>query len=267
MSGPKNHLVKKSPAQSPSPRSKSLLPSLLKSKPKVTINKKSALTKRAAVKRLGTSTKSLEKSLLHSIRSHSSGQYLTRLPPKLPYQTLLSALEQASKDNTSTLSISRIEHYTPPSNQHTHSVFHDHFALLSNQHIPTEFSLPITSLPVRLSRDIYHTCLRAKVIRQEHSYSKTWLDATGSMPTPQLQQEDKMQQDHQHQQKNQRELTLAELKLSVPRSLIRTREGCGCDGRALVFCSRCHSLYHSVCVGSEGTLCPKCATIASLLAS
>ena len=267
-SSSKNHLVRK-PAHSQSSQNKNLLPSLLKSKAKVT-NKKAAVNKRTTtVKRLGMTAKaqhvqgkSVGKSLLRKMHSHSIGQYLTRLPPKLPYQTLLSALEQASKENTAINTTSTTTPYTPPSDQHTHSVFHDHFALLSNEHIPTEFSLPITSLLIKLPREVYESCLRAKIVRQEHSYSKTSDESTQLR----LHQQQHYQQHHQQQQQ-QWELSSAELKLSVPRSLIRTKESCECDGRALVFCSRCHSLYHTVCVGAEGTLCPNCVTILSLLAS
>ena len=286
----KNHLVKKPAAHSQSLGSKNLLPSLLKSTAKVTTtapaaNKKVAVNKKTAVKRLGVSTKSqqaygggsksLGKAILYSMRNQSTGQYLTRLPPKLPYQTLLSALEQASKDNTAIknkndTSATIITSYTPPSHQHNHSVFHDHFSLLSNEHVPTEFSLPITSLPIKLPRDMYHTCLRAKVVRQEHSYSKPSTTGSNSgsesvtvTPPSHLHQ---LVQKKQPQEQRHRELSVAGLKLSLPRSLIRTKENCECDGRALVFCSRCHSLYHTECVGSSGgTLCPRCVTIASLL--
>ena len=308
----KNHLVKKPAApHSQSSGSKNLLPSLLKSKTKITAtatgpaaNKKVAINKKTAVKRLGVSSKSqqahggsgsksLGKAILHSMRNQSTGQYLTRLPPKLPYQTLLSALEQASKDNTATLknkndasaaaATTIITTYTPPSHQHSHSVFHDHFSLLSNEHVPSEFSLPITSLPIKLPQDMYHTCLRAKVVRQEHSYCKQ--PSTGSsdsnnsgnesvtvapppLPPPSSHLRQLMQKKQPQELQRHRELSIAGLKLSLPRSLIRTKENCECDGRALVFCSRCHSLYHTECVGSSaGTLCPRCVTIASLLSS
>ena len=280
----KNHLVKKAAAHSQSSGSKNLLPSLLKSKPKVTApavtNKKAAVNKKTAVKRLGVSTKSqqahsssksLGKALLHNMRHQSTGQYLTRLPPKLPYQTLLSALEQASKDNTAiksknNASTTVITPYTPPSYQYTHSVFHDHFSLLSNEHIPTEFSLPITSLPIKLPRGMYHTCLRAKVVRQEHSYCKPSTSSNESVTVTPPSHLHQLVQKKQPQEQRHREFSIAGLKLSVPRSLIRTKENCECDGRALVFCSRCHSLYHTECVSSTaGTLCPRCVTIASLL--
>jgi hypothetical protein len=283
---------------------------LLKSKSKVTTttagsaaNKRVALNKKTAVKRLGVSTKSqqmhssssskaLGKAILHSMRNQSTGQYLTRLPPKLPYQTLLSALEQASKDNTAilknkndasaTAATALITSYTPPSHQHNHSVFHDHFSLLSDEHVPTEFSLPITSLPIKLPRDMYRTCLRAKVVLEEHSYSKH--PNTGSSnsrsnssgresvtvtpPSSSVSHLHQLVQKKQPQEQRHREVSVAGLKLSLPRSLIRTKENCECDGRALVFCSRCHSLYHTECVSSSSggsTLCPRCVTIASLL--
>ena len=296
----KNHLVKKPAApHTQSLGSKNLLPSLLKSKPKIAAtttpaaNKKVAVNKKTAVKRLGVSaksqqahiggSKSLGKAILHSMRNQSTGQYLTRLPPKLPYQTLLSALEQASRDNATAAIKNKndasattiITSYTPPSHQHNHSVFHDHFSLLSNEHIPTEFSLPITSLPIQLPQDMYRTCLRAKVVRQEHSYCKqsttggsnhSSSESVTAKPPVSSSHLHQLVQKKQPQEQRHREVSVAGLKLSLPRSLIRTRENCECDGRALVFCSRCHSLYHTECVSSSGgTLCPRCVTIASLL--
>ena len=311
----KNHLIKKpAAARSQASGSKNLLPSLLKSKPKVSAtaataaNKKVAVNKKTAVKRLGVSTKSqqahsssskaLGKAILHSMRNQSTGLYLTRLPPKLPYQTLLSALEQASKDNTAlknkntdaptttaaaaAAAATVITSYTPPSHQHNHSVFHDHFSLLSSEHVPTEFSLPITSLPIKLPRDMYHTCLRAKIVLEEHSYSKqpstggssSTSNSSGNesvtvVPSSSVSHLHQLVQKKRPQEQRHREVSVAGLKLSLPRSLIRTKENCECDGRALVFCSRCHSLYHTECVGSSssggGTLCPRCVTIASLL--
>ena len=304
----KNHLIKKPAARSQASGSKNLLPSLLKSKPKVSTtaataaNKKVVVNKKTAVKRLGVSTKSqqahsssskaLGKAILHSMRNQSTGLYLTRLPPKLPYQTLLSALEQASKDNNALknkntdapTAATVITSYTPPSHQHNHSVFHDHFSLLSNEHVPTEFSLPITSLPIKLPRDMYRTCLRAKVVLEEHSYSKqpstgssssSYSNSSGNgsvtvVPSSSVSHLHQLVQKKQPQEQRHREVSVAGLKLSLPRSLIRTKENCECDGRALVFCSRCHSLYHTECVSSSssgggGTLCPRCVTIASLL--
>ena len=304
----KNHLIKKPAARSQASGSKNLLPSLLKSKPKVSTtaataaNKKVVVNKKTAVKRLGVSTKSqqahsssskaLGKAILHSMRNQSTGLYLTRLPPKLPYQTLLSALEQASKDNTALknkntdapTTATVITSYTPPSHQHNHSVFHDHFSLLSNEHVPTEFSLPITSLPIKLPRDMYRTCLRAKVVLEEHSYSKqpstgssssSYSNSSGNgsvtvVPSSSVSHLHQLVQKKRPQEQRHREVSVAGLKLSLPRSLIRTKENCECDGRALVFCSRCHSLYHTECVSSSssgggGTLCPRCVTIASLL--
>ena len=244
LSGGKNHLVKnKPPVKSPSksPRNTvSLLPSLLKSNamlnitalPTITNRKISVGKKPVVVKRPGalqqSTGKTSGKSLLRgTVHNRSSGQYLTRLPPKLPYQTLLSALEQASKENTATKVVSTLTRCTPPSKQHTHSVFHDHFSLLSGEHVPIEFCLPIKNLTIKLSREIYVTCLRAQLVRREHSYSKT---------------------------------ASAELKLSLPRSKIRTKENRDVGGKTFVLCSKCYSLYHTDCISYERTLCPSCAT-------
>ena len=191
----------------------------------------------------------------HAARLSNPGQFLTLLPPRTPYQTLLVALSQASKgsialpsnDDVSSPSSSSVS--PPPEQQcsattrHTHSVFHDHFALLKNRHIPSEFSPPVTSLALQLPIDIYASCVRARVTREEHSYAKA----------PELCRKD----DANSQQLN--------LKLSLPRSLLQSNETaspCGCDRGALVFCSSCRSLYHSTC--SSGTLCTNCITLRSL---
>lgn len=195
----------------------------------------------------------------HAARIANPGQFLTLLPPRTPYQSLLMALSQASKGNRTHSSRDDASPSPPPpsppeqqsvspsaNKQHTHSVFHDHFALLRNRHIPSEFSSPITSLSLQLPIDIYASCVRARITREEHSYAKApelscYRDAD----------------DANSQQLN--------LKLSLPRSLLQNSETmspCGCDRGALVVCSSCRSLYHSTC--SSGTLCTNCITLRSL---
>ncbi len=58
-------------------------------------------------------------------------------------------------------------------------------------------------------------------------------------------------------------------RLSIPPSLVQTDDDgggggdkCGCNQRALVLCSQCHSLYHTVC-SNNSTYCPTCTTIMS----
>lgn len=197
----------------------------------------------------------------HAARLSNPGQFLTLLPPRTPYQSLLMALSQASKgsialpsnDDASPPSSSSMSSPIPPEQQtstttrHTHSVFHDHFALLKNRHVPSEFSPPITSLALQLPIDIYASCVRARVTREEHSYAKA----------PELCHVDADAGEANSQQLN--------LKLSLPRSLLQSNETmspCECDRGALVFCSSCKSLYHSTC--SSGTLCTNCITLRSL---
>ena len=108
----------------------------------------------------------------------------------------------------------------PP--HHTHPVFHDHFALLSAEHVPQEFSPPITNLLVRLPRAMFGTCMQGRAAARDHCYSR-------------------------HSQQTS-------LKLSVPRSLLRTT--CVCSGAPLMFCSMCHALYHVSC--TYRNLCPSC---------
>ena len=162
-----------------------------------------ASKQKTVVKRLG----------IHARKAHQ----LTPLPPKTPFQTLLLALVQSSQPH---LPPSPSHYVTPP--PHTHPVFHDHFALLSAEHVPEEFCAPITNLLVRLPRTLYATCLQGKTVTRDHCY-------TGLPDT-------------------------TTLKLSVPRSLLRTT--CVCSGAPLVFCSMCHALYHISC--THRNLCPSC---------
>jgi len=157
-----------------------------------------------------------------TIKRLGSGQarkahLLTPLPPKTPYHTLLVALVQGSQAH---------QHAAPGSYEapphHTHPVFHDHFALLSAEHVPQEFSPPITNLLVRLPRAMFSTCMQGRAATRDHCYSR-------------------------HSQQTS-------LKLSVPRSLLRTT--CVCSGAPLMFCSMCHALYHVSC--TYRNLCPSC---------
>jgi hypothetical protein len=195
----------------------------------------------------------------HAARISNPGQFLTLLPPRTPYQSLLLALSQASKgksllsteDDAAPLSCHSSPSLQPDqqpisTSNHAHSVFHDHFALLNSSHVPSEFSPPVTSLSLQLPIDMYAACIRTRVAREEHSYAKP----------PELLCHRSIEEMNSQQ---------LNLKLSLPRSLLQSTETmspCGCDRGALVFCSSCRSLYHSTC--SSGTLCTNCITLRSL---
>lgn len=186
----------------------------------------------------------------------NSGQFLTRLPPRTPYQALLLALSQASKPSKVPAvpfppkQQQQQQPYIslPTTTAHTHSVFHDHFALLSEPHVPSEFCLPLTSLSLQYPIDIYTSCVRSRIARAEHSYAKP------PNTSPNGEARGRGEDSTNAQQLN--------LKLSLPRSLLQTNDACGCDRGALVFCSQCQSLYHNVC--STSTLCSTCVTLKSL---
>lgn len=236
--------------------SKFSLPSLLSKSSRVS---KAASKKASIAKAVISTTKKSADDLRASkvieqlrLNSHhhrkTKPEFLTLLPPRTPYQSLLMALSQASKGNKGKdtpppASPPKQQRNSPSSStRHTHSVFHDHFALLGIHHIPSEFCCPITSLSLQLPIDVYTSCVRARVTREEHSYAK----APEMLPAKSCSQK-------------------LNLKLSLPRSLLQSNETmspCGCDRGALVFCSCCHSLYHSTCSG--GTLCTKCLTLKSL---
>lgn len=269
VSSKKNHLTRKI-------SSKFSLPSLLSkssrvskaSAPKKTSGAKLFTASRNSVNRLKASKviEQLKLNSHHARTSSNPSQFLTLLPPRTPYQSLLMALSQACKGGIKAPSKDDVpsplppSHVFPPSSspppeqqhsspssagKHTHSVFHDHFALLSTSHIPSEFCSPITSLSLQLPIDIYTACVRARVAREEHSYAKA----------PEL---------LCHGDIREREAAKS-LKLSLPRSLLQSSETmspCACDRGALVFCSCCRSLYHSTC--SSGTLCSNCITLKSL---
>lgn len=234
-----------------------------------TASKKAAMSNRGLVISAKNSVEKLKASKVIEqlkLNSHyakaagsNPGQFLTLIPSSTPYQTLLMALSQACSEppcgaasSTSDAAPSSVLTDEPlsSSSSHTHSVFHDHFALLSTSHVPSEFSPPITSLAMQLPIDIYTSCLRARVSREEHSYAKQ----PGTSQPADGKRKDEI---------GSRQLNL---KLSLPRYLLQSSETtslpCGCDRGALVFCSSCRSLYHATC--SSGTLCSNCVTLRSL---
>ena len=228
----KNHVIKK-----PSPNSllikNAALPALLSAK---TGKHLKITNKKSGVKRLGTPSQALVQKLLSqpSNRPGLPRDHLTRLPPKMSYHLVLGNLTQASKSNQTLPStdVQQITTYIPSSVEHKHPVFHDHFALLSREHIPTEFTNRAVSLPVSLPLELYSNCLQSKSIRSEHSYARTCKST------------------------HPEEVSSNSLTLSLPRTLLRTNDNCVCDKQPLVFCSQCRSLYHSMC--TDTTLCPTC---------
>eukprot|EP00731_Ephydatia_muelleri_P031559 Em0023g66a len=168
------------------------------------------------------SSKKLKKVL--QLEQDTKSAMLTSLPPKTSYQSLLTALHQACKEPSS-LPASSLDAFVPSPCHHEHCVFHDHFSTLSAQHVPLEFSDPVTSLPVSIPRELHTRHMLTQVVTREHSYA----ERTQSQPLS--------------------------FKLSVPRSLLTG--ACVCDGVALLFCAQCHSMYHASC--TLGSLCPACA--------
>lgn len=207
-----------------------------------------------------SSTSSSSSSL--SSKSQLSGQFLTRLPPRTPYQALLLALSQASKPGKAPPPpyATPLPPPSAPSAQHTHSVFHDHFALLSSPHVPLEFSTPVTSLSLQLPLDLYQACVCARIARVEHSYAKASDEAVSRGEAGGMREEGESVAPPPAGA-----IDRLNLRLSVPRSLLGTNGGgCneGCDKGALVICSRCQSLYHNTC--TQSTLCTTCTTLQSL---
>ena len=168
------------------------------------------------------SSKKLKKVL--QLEQDTKSAMLTSLPPKTSYQSLLTALHQACKEPSS-VPASSLDAFVPPPCHHEHCVFHDHFATLSAQHVPLEFSDLVTSLPVSIPRELHTRHMLTRIVTREHSY----VERTQSEPLS--------------------------FKLSVPRSLLTG--ACVCDGVALLFCAQCHSMYHASC--TLGSLCPACA--------
>ena len=180
-----------------------------------------------------------------------SSQFLSHLPPRTPYQTLLIALTKACKPNKAVLYSRGISHSlnshpftkqnslsSPNSSSqvapHTHSVYLDHFSTLAEAHVPLEFSYPVVSLPIHFPIKVYESYQCGKQIQEEHSYIHRTKGSAGKMKK------------RMH------------FKLSVPRSILKKND-CMCEKGPLVFCSRCRSLYHSLC--NTRTLCQSCFAI------
>lgn len=151
------------------------------------------------------------------VKRISLAAFLTPLPPKTSYQSLLLALQQASRAPPAPSP----SLYTPPT-PHPHTVYHDHFALLSAEHVPADFMDPVTSLPVCLPRELHTSCLQRKAAARDHNYS---LGGAHRLSLP----------------------------LSLPRALLVN--SCVCEGEPLLYCPTCHSLYHAAC----SRLCPSCS--------
>ena len=220
---------KKSPLNSTIKKKNSTVSSLLSAK-----SARKSIKKRSAIKRLGVTSQPVAvQALMHQLLTQPVNlprDFLTRLPAKMSYQEILQTLISASASNPDVppSNLSHLSTYSPPF-QHTHSVFHDHYALLSKEHVPIDFCFRVASLPLSVPLDFYSACLRAKAVSREHSYAKLW-----NSPHPKAKS----------------------FTLSLPRSLLRNRNGCVCDGKPWVFCTTCHSLYHSNC--TDSTLCPTC---------
>ena len=162
--------------------------------------------------------------------------YLSPLPHKMSYVTLLDALHRASRHHTTpvtgptTISPS-------PLITHTHSVFLDHFSTLHADSVPVRFltslpSPPSSELVVSLPRYHYTALCASHAILSEHNY-------TPLNPHPPT------------------------LPLSLPRSFLppppphlATHSSQECVAYKLTQCSTCNALYHGNC--SHGNLCPSC---------
>ena len=188
-----------------------------------------AIAKKSAIKKGLTTPLSpvLMRKLLKS--PNPSKDFLTRSPAQISYQEILQNLKAVSNydppANPSEVCQITTAAYSPPFH-HPHSVFHDHFALLSKEHVPIDFCFRVTSLPFSLPLHYYSACMRGKAIFREHSYAQR-------MTTP-------------HKS----------LTLSLPRSLLTNSNGYVCEDPPMVFCSLCRCLYHSNC--TDMSLCPTC---------
>jgi len=117
---------------------------------------------------------------------------------------------------------------------HRHPVYHDHFSTLGSQHIPEEFWSPVNSLPVSVPIEVYRSSASARQIWGEHSYASVG-SRSGRVSKKR-----------------------AELKLSVPRSVLGPNSGC--YKMPLVLCSHCTTLYVSN-NAARSTMCPACVAI------
>lgn len=169
-----------------------------------------------------------------SSAANNRGMYLSPLPHKMSYTSLVEALHKASRGKTQSCSVIPQEHRLPdphptssPPLPHTHPVFLDHFSSLDRRNVPQEFASPpplMTSLLVSLPRDVFTASVQLRASAADHNYTPV-------------------------------DSNCMSLKLSVPRSLLPSP--CVCSGDPLLFCSICASLYHSSC--SHGNLCARCA--------
>lgn len=190
-----------------------------------------AISKKSTIKK-GLPSSSPE--LMHKLLSTKSPSLLTRLPAKMSYQEILHNLKAVSDSDMLTPKPSELSavSYSAPF-QHSHSVFHDHFALLGKEHVPIDFCFRVASLPLSLPLCYYNVCARGKAVLKEHSYAQMLTD--GAPPPGKS------------------------LTLSLPRALLdssSSSQNGGCEDPAMVFCSVCRSLYHSNC--SDVSLCPMC---------
>lgn len=178
--------------------------------------------------------------LLHKLFSTNSPSSLTRLPAKMSYQEILHNLKAASDLDTPpppTISseLSTTTSFSAPF-EHSHSVFHDHFALLSKEHVPIDFCFRVTSLPLSLPLHHYSMCVCGKAVLKEHSYANM------------LASDSNIDDDAAAVQKS--------LRLSLPRSLLSCQNGDECDVSPMVICPQCRCLYHFNC--SDVLLCQTC---------
>ena len=165
--------------------------------------------------------------------ANNRGMYLSPLPHKMSYTSLVEALHKASRGKAQSSSAAPQAHPPPDSHitsspppPHTHPVFLDHFSSLDRRNVPQEFasSPQMTSLLVSLPRDVFTASVQLRASAADHNYTPV-------------------------------DSNCMSLKLSVPRSLLPSP--CVCSGDPLLFCSICASLYHSTC--SHGNLCARCA--------
>ena len=166
----------------------------------------------------------------HMVLSKSS--FLSPLPHKMSYSSLIDALHKASR-HCRTPSLVVTSDPSMPT-QHSHSVFLDHFSTFSSVSVPSAFlsSLPAQPLVVSLPSSFLNNLLRHRAVLSEHNYTPFSSDP----------------------RKNS-------LQLSLPRSLLPSpslsRHLSCSSSRRLTLCSTCNSLYHISC--SQGNLCPTCS--------
>ena len=161
--------------------------------------------------------------------------YLSPLPHKMSYSSIIEALHKASRPHKS------LPHQTPhpcstdpsssPPTLHSHPVFLDHFSTLHAHSVPTEFlssppPSPPAALLVSLPRSLHAVAVGHRAALSDHNYTPIVSDPPPTLP------------------------------LSVPRSLLPLPSPCLCSSHKFTLCSTCNSLYHVNC--SHGNLCPTC---------